>query len=53
MQLNAKLTHAFLNLFKRCFKTELVRCGRALLKSTVVVDLHVVQVREGKPVAEG
>jgi len=30
-----------------------VRCGRALLQSTVVVDLLVVQVVEGEPVAEG
>ena len=28
-------------------------CGRALLQSTVVVDLLVVQVLEGEPVAEG
>ncbi len=31
----------------------IVRCGRALLQSTVVVDLLVVQVLEGEPVAEG
>jgi hypothetical protein len=30
-----------------------VRCGRALLQSTVVVDLLVVQVLEGEPVTEG
>ncbi len=29
-----------------------VRCGRALLESTVDVDLLVVQVLEGEPVAE-
>jgi hypothetical protein len=27
--------------------------GRALLQTTVVVDLHVVQVLEGEPVSEG
>jgi len=31
----------------------IVRCGRALLQSTVVVDLLVVQVLEGEPVAKG
>ena len=36
---------------RRTFK--LARCGRALLQSTVVVDLLVVQVLEGVPVAEG
>ena len=30
-----------------------VRCGRALLQSTVVVDLLVVQVLEFGPVTEG
>jgi hypothetical protein len=30
-----------------------LRCGRALLQSTVDVDLLVVQVLEGEPVAEG
>ncbi len=30
-----------------------VRCGRALLQFTVVVDLLIVQVLEGEPVAEG
>ncbi len=32
---------------------QFVRCGRALLQSTVVVDLFVVQVLEGEPFAEG
>jgi len=31
----------------------IVRCGRVLLQSTVFVELVVVQVLEGEPVAEG
>ncbi len=44
----------FLNVtFWSTNRNNIVRGGRTLLQSTVVVDLLVVQVVEGKPIAEG